>query len=80
MTCLNQMLARRDLSMDGVAVYSVSTLLGPSKGELDVYAQALIELTSETSHKPLVLALGLKNEKCKETFRAIREIVKARIV
>jgi hypothetical protein len=45
--------------LEGGTTYSVHTLLGKRDPETELYARKIIELTSKTSKKPLILALGL---------------------
>eukprot|EP01128_Nolandella_sp_AFSM9_P002676 TRINITY_DN13056_c0_g1_i1.p1 TRINITY_DN13056_c0_g1~~TRINITY_DN13056_c0_g1_i1.p1 ORF type:complete len:135 (+),score=25.45 TRINITY_DN13056_c0_g1_i1:1-405(+) len=66
-------------NVEGEATYSATAVLGKRDPEMEVYARAIVEVTSEVSAKPLLLALAL-NETSPAIFREVLAVVKRRIV
>lgn len=72
------MRAEIDVSLEGGTTFSIQTLLGKRDSETELYARKLIELTSKSSKKPLILALGLK-KLSPPLLKSILELVEANI-
>ena len=77
-TYISKMEARMETTPDGEKSYLVSTLLGRQDTETEVYGRKLIEITSATAAKPLLLALALKQTSL-STFKHIINLVRTHI-
>jgi len=72
--------ARADLSLEGDSTtFTVNTLLGKRDPSLEVYARELISFTSQTSPKPLLLSIALK-QTSPSIFKTILEQIKKNIL